>query len=127
MSAVLKPGARPYGRDFRPLPALVPDLAVDLAELKGWKVGRNFFPGAADKTSDEGDREHAIVCDEIRTRQWRELDATTVGDVACDERLAAALRAGAEPRVVGNILIGLMNERIEGFVRSEPKAEGGAA
>lgn len=118
MSAVLKPGARPYTRDFRPQPQQVPDLALVPLEPHGWQIGRNFFPGAADKTSDEGDREHAIVCDEIRTRQWRDLDASTVGDIAHDERLAEALRAGASPAVIGTVLLGLVNERIEAIVRA---------
>lgn len=109
---------RPYGRDFRPLPALVPDAALEVAELKGWKVGRNFFPAPTDKTSDAGDIEHAERCDEIRTRQWRELDASTVGDIAHDERLAEAVRAGSSPAVIGTVLLGLINERIDAIVRS---------
>ncbi|WP_157773621.1 hypothetical protein [Variovorax atrisoli] len=111
------PQTRDYGRNFRPMPDLIPDMAVDLAELNGWKVGRNFFPAKADNTSDAGDRAYRERCDEIRTRQWRELDASTVGDVAHDERLAKCLRDGRAPAEVGKLLMDLVHERIEGIVR----------
>lgn len=107
-----------YGCDFRPLPAVVPALAVELAEVKGWKVGRNFFPTPADKTSDAGDFEYIQRCDEIRTRQWRDLDASTVGDIAHDERLAEVIRAGGTPAEIGFVLQGLVHERIEAIVRA---------
>lgn len=112
------PQARIYGRDFRPRPQHLPLVTLSPVEQQGWKVGRHFFPAPADKTSDAGEREYAVRCDEIRTRQWRDLDASTVGDIAHDERLAEALRAGASPAVLGTVLLGLVNERIEAIVRA---------
>lgn len=104
--------SRPYSRDFRPKPKDMPPLTLAPLEPHGWKVGR------LDNTSDAGDREYAVRCDDIRTRHWRELDASTVGDVAHDERLAEVLRKGATPAEVGKVLLQLVHERIESIVRS---------
>jgi len=114
MSAVLHHTGRVYGRDFRPMPDQVPDLSLAPLEPYGW---RNAFPGPADKTSDAGDREHAARCEEIRTRQWRNLDASTVGDIAHSEKLAEVLRTTSSPAVVGMTLLELVSERIEAIVR----------
>lgn len=103
--------SRPYGRDFRRMPEVVPALSLAPYEPHGWQVER------LDNTSDAGDRAYLERCDEIRTRQWRELDASTVGDVAHDERLAKCLRDGRAPAEVGKLLMDLVHERIEGIVR----------
>ena len=103
--------ARPYTRDFRPMPD-VPALSLAPYEPHGWKLGR------LDNTSDAGDREYAARCDDIRTRQWREMDASTLGDVAHDERLAESVRKGAPPAEVGKVLLQLLHERVEAIVRS---------
>lgn len=79
-------------------------------------TGRISFP--VDNTSDDGDQEYADRCDEIRTRQWRDLDASTVGDIAHDERLAEVIRAGGTPTEIGFVLHSLVHERIESIVRS---------
>lgn len=47
MSAVLKPGTRPYSRDFRPQPEQVPALSLVPMEPRGWNVGRTAMGKAA--------------------------------------------------------------------------------
>lgn len=93
-------------------------LAPNFSDVAVRPFPRLVFPGPVDKTSDAGDREHAARCDEIRTRQWRELDACTVGDVAHDERLAEVVRKGGAPAEVGKVLLQLVHERVEAIVRS---------
>ena len=106
---------RPYSRDFRQMPEIMPALTLAPLEPHGWKIGR---VAPIDNTSDAGDREYAARCNDIRTRHWRDLDACTVGDVAHDERLAEVVRKGGAPAEVGKVLLQLVHERVEAIVRS---------
>ncbi|KPV08912.1 hypothetical protein APR50_10605 [Variovorax paradoxus] len=94
----------------RPMPECELQLSVDLAdERRGWKVGRNFFGRSIDKTSDAGDREHKQRASDARAAFMRDLSATQLGDIACDDDLLAAVRTG-NPVFIGARLMSLVDE-----------------
>ncbi len=68
-----------------------------------------FLPGPVDKTSDVGDREHKQRTSDARAAFMRDLSATQLGDIACDDDLLAAVRTG-NPVFAGARLLSLVEE-----------------